>query len=82
MRIRTERGISQERLGLDAGVDRAYISQIERQVSSASLDFLDKVATYFKVPVAELFQEPEPGAKKPKAMVGGRPRVPRKRIPN
>ena len=74
-RIRIERGISQERLAADAGVDRAYISELERKEGNATLDFLDKVAECLEVPLVEFFREPEPGAKKPKSMLGGRPRA-------
>jgi transcriptional regulator with XRE-family HTH domain len=73
-RVRIAQGISQERLAADADVDRAYISELERQEGNATLDFLDKLATCLDVPIAEFFQEPEPGAKKPASMVGGRPR--------
>jgi transcriptional regulator with XRE-family HTH domain len=73
-RIRIERRISQERLAADAGVDRAYISELERKKGNATLDFVDKVAACLEVPVLEFFREPEPGAKKPRSMAGGRPR--------
>jgi transcriptional regulator with XRE-family HTH domain len=68
-----ERGISQERLAGDADVDRAYVSLLENEESSPTVDLLDKLGTSLKVPLAEFFRIPEPGAKKPKAMVGGRP---------
>jgi len=73
-RLRLERGISQERLAADSGVDRAYLGLLEKEENSATLDFLDKLASALDVPLAEFFRVPEPGAKKPKAMSGGRPR--------
>ncbi len=37
-------GLSQERLALDAEIDRTYISQIERGISNPSLLVLVKIA--------------------------------------
>jgi transcriptional regulator with XRE-family HTH domain len=33
-KMRKERGLAQERLGLDSGVDRTLISKIERQIAN------------------------------------------------
>lgn len=52
-RLRTERGVSQERLAADAGVDRAYISEIERCLGNVSVDLLDRLAEVLGVPVGE-----------------------------
>jgi transcriptional regulator with XRE-family HTH domain len=71
-RLRGERGISQERLAADAGVDRAYVSLIERELGNATLDMLDKIATLLGVPVAELLREPRPGEMRPALLPGGR----------
>jgi transcriptional regulator with XRE-family HTH domain len=68
-----ERGISQERLAADSEVDRAYISELENKRGNATIDFLDKLARCLDVPLHEFFRLPEPGAKKPKPMLGGRP---------
>jgi transcriptional regulator with XRE-family HTH domain len=72
-RLRGERGISQERLAADAGVDRAYVSEIERELGNATLDMLDKLAALLNVPIHELFREPQAGAKPPLPLPGGRP---------
>jgi transcriptional regulator with XRE-family HTH domain len=56
-----------------ADVDRAYVSEIEREDVAASVDTLDKLVAGLKVPVAELFRLPEPGEKKPGLLPGGRP---------
>lgn len=71
-RIRTERGISQERLAADSGVDRAYVSEIETEKFAASVDVLDRLAEVLDCQVMELFQEPAPGAEVPKVLKGGR----------
>jgi transcriptional regulator with XRE-family HTH domain len=72
-RLRGERGLSQERLADAAEVDRAYVSEIEREDVAASVDTLDKLVLGLKVPMSELFRTPEPGEKKPTVLPGGRP---------
>ena len=44
--IRKTKGIAQERLGLEAGVDRTLISKIEREIANPSLEILTKIACY------------------------------------
>jgi transcriptional regulator with XRE-family HTH domain len=73
-RIRVLRGISSERLAADAGVDRAYVSRIERGVANASIDLLEKVAKVLGVEIAELFAVPPPDSERPKPLPGGRHR--------
>lgn len=73
-RIRTAQGVSQERLAADAEIDRAYVSEIEREQGNATLDLLDRLAATLGVEVSEFFAEPngpEPPATLPK---GRRPR--------
>jgi transcriptional regulator with XRE-family HTH domain len=55
-RIRTEKGFSQEALALEAGIDRTYISALERSVYSASLDMLEKLAQVLDVEPAALVE--------------------------
>lgn len=56
---RKQLGITQEILALDAGIDRTYISQIERGISNPSLLVLVKVSEILDVDVVELLAEPE-----------------------
>lgn len=73
-RIRLERRVSQERLAADAGVDRAYVSELERALGNATVDMLDKLANSLDTTLNELFREPKPGAKKQHPLpVGRRP---------
>lgn len=74
-RLRTERGISQERLAADAGVDRAYISELEREQGNASVDLLDRLADVLGVPIGDFLApvaagqakiEPLPAGRKPR----------------
>ena len=48
-RLRGERGISQERLALEAGVDRTMLSKIERRISNPSIETLLKLANRLNV---------------------------------
>lgn len=52
--LRTEAGLSQERLGDITGLDRTYISGIERGVRNPSLRNIEKLAKALKVRVSEL----------------------------
>jgi transcriptional regulator with XRE-family HTH domain len=52
--LRRDRGLAQERLGLESGVDRTLVSKIERQLANPSLEILSKIADYLEVSVIEL----------------------------
>ncbi|MBW4084092.1 helix-turn-helix domain-containing protein [Paenibacillus sp. S150] len=54
--LRQERGISQEKLALIAGVNTSYVGQIERGIRSPTIDMLDKIAQALEVNVLELFR--------------------------
>lgn len=56
-RLRGKNNLAQERLALEAGVDRTVVSKIERRVSNPSLEVLVKLAITLKVSVAELLVE-------------------------
>lgn len=71
-RLRAERGISQERLAHDAGVDRAHVSGIERKVDNPTVDLLDKLSKVLDAPIGEFFREPKIGERKPQPLRGGR----------
>ncbi len=55
-RLRAERDISQERLALEAGVDRTMLSKIERQISNPSIETLLKLANRLSVDIVALIQ--------------------------
>nr|WP_298099400.1 helix-turn-helix transcriptional regulator [uncultured Shinella sp.] len=71
-RLRVERGISQEKLAADAGVDRAYLGGLERQTENPTVDLLNKIADALSLSVSELFVVPEDGALPPKPLKSGR----------
>ena len=53
--IRAEKGLAQERLALDAGVDRTVVSKIERAVTNPSIEILLKLANQLDVDLNDLF---------------------------
>ncbi len=55
--IRLQKGIAQERLALDAGVDRTVVSKIERLIGNPSLEILVKIAVALDVTVIDLLNE-------------------------
>lgn len=57
-RIRHDRKLSQERLANDAGVDRAYLSRVERAVTYVGLEIVEKLAKILEVDPAEFFRKP------------------------
>jgi transcriptional regulator with XRE-family HTH domain len=71
-RIRVRRGLSQERLAFDAGVDRSYVGGLERSEENPTVDVLDRLARTLAVPLAEFFVEPARGSSPPKPLKGGR----------
>ncbi|MEJ5979222.1 helix-turn-helix transcriptional regulator [Novosphingobium sp. PS1R-30] len=56
-RLRSERGLSQEALADAAGLDRTYISALEREVYSASLDTIEKLADVLGIPGFEMLRD-------------------------
>ena len=54
--LRSERGLSQERLALESNVDRTYVSKIERGIGNPSLEVLVRLAGRLEVKVFDLFQ--------------------------
>lgn len=57
---RERAGLSQERLAAAAGLDRTYVSQLERGLKSPTLGTLEKLADCFAVRVEDLLRRPSP----------------------
>ena len=53
--LRTKKGLSQEALALDCGLDRTYIGSIERGERNVSLVNIEKIAAALGVSVRVLF---------------------------
>lgn len=54
VRLRTERGYSQEDLAHEAGLHRTFVAHVERRVRNISLDNIEKLAQALGVSVASL----------------------------
>lgn len=59
IRLRKSKGISQESLAAEAGIDRRYMSDVEQGKRNISLDVLNRLATYFELPLSALIKEAE-----------------------
>lgn len=55
-RYRGERGLSQEELAHRAGIDRTYISSLERMQYGASIDVVESIATVLGIAPHELLR--------------------------
>lgn len=71
-RLRVRRGLSQEALAVDAGVDRSYVGRIERGVENPTVETLDRLAAALEVVVDELLLAPKHGEKPPATLRKGR----------
>lgn len=58
-RYRREKGFSQEELAYRAGIDRTYVSSLERRVYAAGIDVLDRLAVALGIQAADLLMPPE-----------------------
>lgn len=55
-KIRKEKDLSQEKLALEAGLNRAYIGYIERGERNPSIQVVAKIAKVLKIKLYELFR--------------------------
>lgn len=53
--LRQELGLSQEALGLEAGVDRTYVSDVENGRRNVSVDILERLIKGLESNFAEFF---------------------------
>ena len=54
--LRIEKGWSQEKLALNADLDRTYIQSIEKGERNVSITVVQKIADAFEVEISELFK--------------------------
>lgn len=54
VRRRALLGWSQEKLALEAGLDRSFVAQLERESRNVSIDNIEKIAAALDVPVHKL----------------------------
>lgn len=70
--LRVAKGLSQERLALATGIDRAYVGRVERGEENVTINVVAALADVLAVAVADLFAMPPPGASLPAALPPGR----------
>ena len=54
--LRTKKGVSQEQLAYEAGIDRTYVGHIEKGSRNVSLEIIEKLANYFKMSISDLLK--------------------------
>lgn len=57
-KARQAKRLSQEELAYRAGIDRTYISALERQIYAASIEVVDRLARELDVEAADLLRRP------------------------
>ena len=78
-RLRVRRGLSQEALAVDAGIDRTYVSRLERGLENPTVVVLDRIAAALDSQIADFFAEPAFGEPPPLTLKPGRKAIPHKR---
>lgn len=66
------RGLSQEALAVDAGIDRTYVSRLERNLENPTVAVLERLAAAIGAEIVEFFLVPGSGEPPPKPLSGGR----------
>ena len=54
--LRKAKGLSQEEVAHQAGIDRTYVSALERSVYNPSIDVVDRLAQVLEVEPSELLR--------------------------
>jgi len=66
------RKLSQENLAVDAGIDRTYVSRLERGLENPTIGVLEQLAAALDTGIIEFFAIPAPGEPPPTPLRGGR----------
>ena len=74
-RLRVARSTSQEHLAVDAGIDRTYVSRLERGRENPRVAVLERITHALGVEIVEFFAPPEPGKRPPGTLRPGRTAV-------
>ena len=70
--LRVAKGMSQERLALEAGIDRSYVGRVERGSENVTLSRLESFAAVLGVTVVQLLTEPPTPQSFPSGLKAGR----------
>ena len=71
-KLRVRKGLSQENLAVDAGIDRTYMSRLERAMENPTVAVLERLAAALDSDIGALFVTPRAGEKFPAPLRGGR----------
>ncbi len=71
-RLRVAKGLSQERLALEAGIDRSYVGRIERGLENVTVSALEALAAVLGSNVRDLFAEVDTNSSRPPPLRSGR----------
>ena len=58
--LRAQKGLSQEKLALKAGIDRTYLAGIENAKRNATLISIDKIVSALEVSLSDFFDFDSP----------------------
>jgi transcriptional regulator with XRE-family HTH domain len=62
--LRKDQEVSQQEVADNCGIERAYISRLERGLSQPTITIIFKIAEYFRLPPAEIIQKVDIGRRK------------------
>jgi transcriptional regulator with XRE-family HTH domain len=54
-RLRVLKGLSQEKLAVDAGIDRTYVSRLERSLENPTVGVLERLASALEAEIVDFF---------------------------
>jgi transcriptional regulator with XRE-family HTH domain len=60
-RLRVQSGLSQESLAVDAGIDRTYVSRLERGLENPTVAVLERLSGALHCKIVDLFDEARAG---------------------
>ena len=63
-RLRVALKLPQEVLAIDAGVDRSYVSRLERGLENPTVAVLERLASALQMDIGELFKRPPQGSRR------------------
>jgi transcriptional regulator with XRE-family HTH domain len=71
-RLRVAAGLSQEAFAVDAGLDRTYISRIERNLENPTVIALEKIGRALGVDIVDIVADAPAGRARPPTLPPGR----------
>ena len=73
-RLRVRRGLSQEALAADSGVDRSYVGRLERGLENPTIKVLERLTQVLDADLVDLFRIPARNEPSPRPLPSGRKR--------